>query len=139
MILSLLPSPLTVLSECVSTFLFHTQSHQPQELLKVHNVDLHLAHGIPMIRNGETAHQPSQSATASHGQSQTSSLPGMDFSSLTYIPQEHRGSKTTLNKGLQDTLGKEKPMHHIHLYFPSFTKPNPLKTKPAFVSRFLKR
>lgn len=65
MILSLLHNPLTVLSKYVPTFLFHIQSHQPQELLKVHNVDLHLAHGIPMICNGENYALPAHTVSYS--------------------------------------------------------------------------
>lgn len=71
------------------TFLFHTQSHQREEVLQLHNIDLHLAHGIPMVGNGETVPTGTQSATASRGQNVASSRSGVGFCSLTYASQEH--------------------------------------------------
>lgn len=128
MFLSLLCDPQMILSKCDPIFLFHTHSHQRKERCKLHNVDLHLAQtGIPTAGNRKTVHRPIQSATASRGQNVALWLPGVGFCSLAHAPQQHVCQESTWNKGFQDTTGKEKPcMHHIHIYFRSFTKPSPL-------------
>ena len=66
---SLRHNPLTILSECVPTFPFHTQSHQTQKLLTLHDVDLHLATEFPRQAMGSSADRHAQSGTASCGQS----------------------------------------------------------------------